>query len=80
MVLFCVAVLSYAYFILPLCPYISGLALGMAFGFLLGLLLIRLGSTRHTAQPHPHRDVQALTEVVKQADALGNESDVLKVR
>uniref|UniRef100_A0A8C8EIA8 SMP-LTD domain-containing protein n=1 Tax=Oncorhynchus tshawytscha TaxID=74940 RepID=A0A8C8EIA8_ONCTS len=66
MVLFCVAVLSYAYFILPLGPYISGLALGMAFGFLLGLLLIRLGSTRHTAQPHPHRDVQALTEVVKQ--------------
>ncbi|CDQ75370.1 unnamed protein product [Oncorhynchus mykiss] len=78
MVLFCVAVLSYAYFILPLGPYISGLALGVAFGFLLGLLLIRLGSTRHTAQPHPHRDVQALTEVVKQADALGNESDVLK--
>ncbi|XP_055746230.1 testis-expressed protein 2 [Salvelinus fontinalis] len=78
MVLFCVAVLSYAYFILPLGPYMSGLALGMAFGFLLGLLLIRLGSTRHTAQPHPHRDVQALTEVVKQADALGNESDVLK--
>nr|XP_029541405.1 testis-expressed protein 2-like [Oncorhynchus nerka] len=78
MVLFCVAVLSYAYFILPLGPYISGLALGMAFGFLLGLLLIRLGSTRHTAQPHPHRDVQALTEVVKQADTLGNESDVLK--
>lgn len=56
----------------------SGLALGTAFGFLLGLLLIRLGSTRHTAQPHPHRDVQALT-VVKQADALGNESDILKV-
>uniref|UniRef100_A0AAZ3SVB7 SMP-LTD domain-containing protein n=1 Tax=Oncorhynchus tshawytscha TaxID=74940 RepID=A0AAZ3SVB7_ONCTS len=78
MVLFCVAVLSYAYFILPLGPYISGLALGMAFGFLLGLLLIRLGSTRHTAQPHPHRDVQALTEVVKQADTLGKESDVLK--
>nr|XP_046213059.1 testis-expressed protein 2 [Oncorhynchus gorbuscha] len=78
MVLFCVAVLSYAYFILPLGPYISGLALGMAFGFLLGLLLIRLGSTRHTTQPHPHRDVQALTEVVKQADTLSNESDVLK--
>uniref|UniRef100_A0A673WC09 Testis expressed 2, like n=1 Tax=Salmo trutta TaxID=8032 RepID=A0A673WC09_SALTR len=60
--LFCVAVLSYAYFILPLGPYMSGMALGMAFGFLLGLLLLRLGSTRHTAQPHPHSDVQALTE------------------
>ncbi|KAK6301711.1 hypothetical protein J4Q44_G00277640 [Coregonus suidteri] len=76
--LFCVAVLSYVYFILPLSPYMSGLALGMAFGFLLGLLLIRLGSTKHNAQPHPHRDIQALTEVVQQADALGTEPDVLK--
>ncbi|XP_029555143.1 testis-expressed protein 2-like [Salmo trutta] len=76
--LFCVAVLSYAYFILPLGPYMSGMALGMAFGFLLGLLLLRLGSTRHTAQPHPHSDVQALTEAVQQSDALSTKSDVLK--
>uniref|UniRef100_I3KUY0 Testis expressed 2, like n=1 Tax=Oreochromis niloticus TaxID=8128 RepID=I3KUY0_ORENI len=46
MSLFCVAVLSYGYFILPLSPYFSGLALGLALGFLLGLLLIRMGSSR----------------------------------
>ncbi|XP_045078661.1 testis-expressed protein 2-like isoform X1 [Coregonus clupeaformis] len=76
--LFCVAVLSYVYFILPLGPYMSGLAQGMAFGFLLGLLLIRLGTTRHTAQPHPHRGVQSLTEAVQQADAHSTKPDVLK--
>ncbi|XP_020351321.1 testis-expressed protein 2 [Oncorhynchus kisutch] len=76
--LFCGAVLSYAYFILPMGPYMSGLALGMAFGFLLGLLLLRLGSTIHTAQPHPHSDVQALTEAVQQSDALSTKSDVLR--
>ncbi|KAM3859390.1 testis-expressed protein 2 [Diretmus argenteus] len=46
MSLFCVAALSYGYFILPLSPYLSGLALGLALGFLLGLLLIRVGSSR----------------------------------
>ncbi|XP_034563137.1 testis-expressed protein 2 [Notolabrus celidotus] len=46
MSLFCVAVLSYGYFILPLSPYFSGLALGLALGFLLGLMLIRMGSSR----------------------------------
>ncbi|XP_014914317.1 testis-expressed sequence 2 protein isoform X2 [Poecilia latipinna] len=45
MSLFCVAVLSYGYFILPLGPYVSGLALGLALGFLLGLFLIRIGSS-----------------------------------
>uniref|UniRef100_A0A8C4EPX1 Testis expressed 2, like n=1 Tax=Dicentrarchus labrax TaxID=13489 RepID=A0A8C4EPX1_DICLA len=45
--LFCVAVLSYGYFILPLSPYFSGLALGLALGFLLGLFLIRMGSRSH---------------------------------
>uniref|UniRef100_A0A8C5N6M3 Testis-expressed protein 2-like n=1 Tax=Gouania willdenowi TaxID=441366 RepID=A0A8C5N6M3_GOUWI len=45
MSLFCVAVLTYGYFILPLSPYLSGLALGLALGYLLGMLLIRMGSS-----------------------------------
>ncbi|XP_062860033.1 testis-expressed protein 2 [Trichomycterus rosablanca] len=50
--LFCVAVISYCYFILPLSSYCSGIVFGLAFGFLLGLLLIHLGLTRqpYTAQ------------------------------
>ncbi|KAM6951064.1 testis-expressed protein 2 [Aplochiton taeniatus] len=44
--LFVVAVLSYGYLILPLSPYLSGLALGLGAGFILGLLLIQLGSSR----------------------------------
>ncbi|XP_019902493.2 testis-expressed protein 2 isoform X1 [Esox lucius] len=77
--LFSVCALSYAYFTLPLSSYVSGLALGMAFGFLLGLLLIRLGLTRHAAQTRvPHRHVQALTEAVQQVDVFSTQSNVLK--
>ncbi|XP_024141204.1 testis-expressed protein 2 [Oryzias melastigma] len=55
MSLFCVAVLSYGYFILPLSPYFSGLALGLAFGFLLGLFLIRMGSCRSDCSASTHQ-------------------------
>ncbi|XP_026171857.1 testis-expressed protein 2 [Mastacembelus armatus] len=58
--LFCVAVLSYSYFILPLTPYCSGLALGLALGFLLGLLLIRMGSSRSHCTAPTHRPRQTL--------------------
>ncbi|KAI5623169.1 testis-expressed protein 2-like isoform X2, partial [Silurus asotus] len=47
MSLSCVAVLLYCYFILPLSSYWSGIFVGIAFGFMLGLLLIRLGLTKH---------------------------------
>lgn len=60
MSLFCVAVLSYGYFILPLGPYISGLALGLALGFLLGLFLIRIGSSSSDWSAPAHRP--ALTQ------------------
>nr|XP_046234149.1 testis-expressed protein 2 isoform X2 [Scatophagus argus] len=60
MSLFCVAVLSYGYFILPLSPYFSGLALGLALGFLLGLLLIRMGSSRSRCSDMPYRPPQTL--------------------
>lgn len=46
MSLSCVAILSYCYFILPLSSYLSGMFAGLAFGFMLGLLIIRLGLTR----------------------------------
>lgn len=50
----CVAVLSYCYFILPLSSYLSGMFVGLAFGFMLGLLLIRLGLTRHPDRFNPN--------------------------
>ncbi|CAJ1080697.1 testis-expressed protein 2 [Xyrichtys novacula] len=61
MSLFCVAVLSYGYFILPLSPYLSGLALGLALGFLLGLMLIRMGSSKSCCRSEPpYRPAQTL--------------------
>uniref|UniRef100_UPI0037E7E8D7 testis-expressed protein 2 n=1 Tax=Semicossyphus pulcher TaxID=241346 RepID=UPI0037E7E8D7 len=60
MSLFCVAVLSYGYFILPLSPYFSGLALGLALGFLLGLMLIRIGSSRSCSPDPTYRPGQTL--------------------
>ncbi|KAM7152486.1 testis-expressed protein 2-like [Macrochelys suwanniensis] len=38
----CIAILAYNYFILPLPPYLSGLCLGLACGFMLGFLVILL--------------------------------------
>lgn len=60
--LFCVALLSYVYFILPLSPYLSGLVLGMALGFLLGLFLIRMGSSWSNCPGPPHTPPQTLLE------------------
>ncbi|XP_030631495.1 testis-expressed protein 2 [Chanos chanos] len=50
MTLFWVAAASYCYFVLPLPSYWSGWFFGLALGFMLGLLLIRLGSTHHASQ------------------------------
>lgn len=78
--LFCVAVLSYGYFILPLSPYFSGLALGLALGFLLGLLLIRVGTSRPRCTDTPHRHPQTLLgEGILTGGAVCAESDTLKV-
>ncbi|XP_069012081.1 testis-expressed protein 2 [Embiotoca jacksoni] len=60
MSLFCVAVLSYGYFILPLSTYFSGLALGLALGFLLGLLLIRIGSSSSNCSDPTCRPAQTM--------------------
>lgn len=79
--LFCVAVLSYGYFILPLSPYFSGLALGLALGFLLGLLLIRLSTSRPRCTATPYRHQQTLLgETILTGGPVCTESDTLKVR
>ncbi|KAF1374117.1 hypothetical protein PFLUV_G00245930 [Perca fluviatilis] len=79
MSLFCVAVLSYGYFILPLSPYFSGLALGLALGFLLGLLLIRMGSRRTRRSAPPHRSAQTLLgEGILTGGTVSTEPDTLK--
>ncbi|KAJ7306111.1 hypothetical protein JRQ81_010477 [Phrynocephalus forsythii] len=49
----CVAILAYNYFVLPLPPYLSGLCLGVAGGFLLGFLAILL--LVPTTRPLPPR-------------------------
>lgn len=81
MSLFCVAVLSYGYFILPLSPYFSGLALGMAMGFLLGLLLIRMGSSKSSScSASTFSPAQTLLgEGILTGDMVSNEPDNLKV-
>lgn len=80
MTLFCVAVLSYVYFILPLSPYLSGLALGLALGFLLGLFLIRMGSSWSGCPGPPHTPPQKLLEERILASAtVCSESQTLKV-
>ncbi|XP_070783323.1 testis-expressed protein 2 [Enoplosus armatus] len=79
MSLFCVAVLSYGYFILPLSPYFSGLALGLALGFLLGLLLIRMGSTGSPCSDPPYRPPQTLLgEGILTGGTVSTEPDTLK--
>lgn len=80
MSLFCVAVLSYGYFILPLSPYFSGLALGLALGFLLGLLLIRMGSSRSRCSDPPYRPAQTvLGEGILTGGTVSTDPDTLKV-
>ncbi|XP_075890794.1 testis-expressed protein 2 isoform X2 [Nelusetta ayraudi] len=77
--LFCVAVLSYGYFILPLSPYFSGLALGLALGFLLGLLLIRMGTSRPRCTDTLYRHQQNLLgEGILTGGPVCTESDTLK--
>ncbi|XP_008280973.1 testis-expressed sequence 2 protein [Stegastes partitus] len=79
MSLFCVAVLSYGYFILPLSPYFSGLALGLALGFLLGLFLIRMGSSRSNCSAPTYRPSQTmLGERILTGGTVSTEPDTLK--
>ncbi|KPP66134.1 testis-expressed sequence 2 protein-like, partial [Scleropages formosus] len=56
--LFFIAVVTYSYFVLPLPPYLSGLSLGLACGFILGLLLVLLLAPQHSN--HPQRSLGIL--------------------
>ncbi|CAL9698845.1 unnamed protein product [Knipowitschia caucasica] len=79
MSLFCIGILSYGYFILPLGPYFSGIALGVALGFLMGLLLIRLSTVNSDQTGLKCRKPQTLAgEAVLTGAAVRFESDVLK--
>lgn len=80
MTLFWVAVLSYAYFILPLSSYLSGLALGLVLGFLLGLFLIRMGSSWSHCPGPPRRPAQTLLgERILAGGTFCSKSQTLKV-
>uniref|UniRef100_A0A3P9IKH7 Testis expressed 2, like n=1 Tax=Oryzias latipes TaxID=8090 RepID=A0A3P9IKH7_ORYLA len=79
MSLFCVAMLSYGYFILPLSPYVSGLALGLAMGFLLGLFLIRMGSCGSDCSASTHQPEETPYEERTLTGCFdSSEPDVLK--
>ncbi|XP_055085610.1 testis-expressed protein 2 isoform X2 [Periophthalmus magnuspinnatus] len=79
MSLFCIGVLSYGYFILPLGPYFSGMAFGVALGFLIGLLLIRLSTSRSNCVDRKRRKTHNLLgEAILTGATVRTESDTLK--
>ncbi|XP_016889921.1 testis-expressed protein 2 isoform X3 [Cynoglossus semilaevis] len=79
MSLFCVGMLSYIYFILPLSPYLSGMVLGLGLGFLLGLLLIRVGSCRsHCLGSELKLEQSLLGEKIQTDGVFGPEPEILK--
>ena len=80
-ILLCVAVLSYLYFTLPLGPYLSGAGLGLAMGFLLGLFLLNLGSSRCRRPPPTCMRKPSLLglEMGVRNTAASPEPEVLKV-
>ncbi|XP_007441748.1 testis-expressed protein 2-like, partial [Python bivittatus] len=64
-----IAILAYNYLVLPLPPYISGLCLGLACGFLLGLLVILLLVPKHALSPQkrpPPEGVLPLQVILQQ--------------
>ncbi|XP_069763411.1 testis-expressed protein 2 isoform X2 [Narcine bancroftii] len=46
--LICFATLAYSYFVLPLPSFFSGLYLGLACGFMIGLLIVSMHTPRHS--------------------------------
>ncbi|XP_066496895.1 testis-expressed protein 2-like [Tiliqua scincoides] len=59
----CVAILAYNYLVLPLPPYVSGLCLGLACGFMLGFLIILLLVPKRSwsaQNMHPSQEKQPL--------------------
>ncbi|XP_043349875.1 testis-expressed protein 2-like isoform X1 [Dermochelys coriacea] len=72
----CIAILAYNYFILPLPPYLSGLCLGLACGFVLGFLVILLSvpkpsqAPRRRQSPQDKRRSELLTRKPREPDVL----------
>ncbi|XP_037767404.1 testis-expressed protein 2 [Chelonia mydas] len=72
----CIAILAYNYFILPLPPYLSGLCLGLACGFMLGFLVILLFvpkpslAPRRGQSPQDKRRSELLTRKPREPDVL----------
>ncbi|KAG9334781.1 hypothetical protein JZ751_006530 [Albula glossodonta] len=73
--LYCVATLAYGYFILPLPPYASGLSLGLACGFMLGLLAVLLLAPWH---PAPRRKAPTLEHHLQPLNGEHRDPEVLK--
>ncbi|KAI4901285.1 hypothetical protein NFI96_004312 [Prochilodus magdalenae] len=81
MALGCVAALTYCYFIFPWSLYWSGMFEGLAMGFMLTLLLIRLGLTR--SQPFPgntYRLNENLYDGVQNVSGTQDESSLCSVQ
>uniref|UniRef100_A0ACB8FKS4 Uncharacterized protein n=1 Tax=Sphaerodactylus townsendi TaxID=933632 RepID=A0ACB8FKS4_9SAUR len=72
----CIALLAYNYFVLPLPPYVSGLFLGLACGFMLGFLIIlllvpkRSFSRRKTHHPWDKIPLEMLNRHPREPSAL----------
>ncbi|XP_042294430.1 testis-expressed protein 2-like [Sceloporus undulatus] len=72
----CIAILAYNYFVLPLPPYISGLCLGLACGFILGFLIILLLvpkrplSPRKTKTPEDNLTLDPLHQQTREPNML----------
>lgn len=75
--LFCVSALAYSFFVLPLPSYLAGLALGLAGGFMLGLLVVLLLAPRRSS-PRPHRVPPSLQDSLR-ADTPGQEHSHPKI-
>ncbi|KAG9331140.1 hypothetical protein JZ751_019960, partial [Albula glossodonta] len=64
--LFCVSALAYGFFVLPLPSYLAGLALGLASGFMLGLLAVLLLAPRRSpTRPFSHRGPPSLEDSLR---------------
>ncbi|KAM4597934.1 testis-expressed protein 2-like [Polymixia lowei] len=53
--LFCVGLLAYGFFVLPLPSYVTGLSVGLACGFMLGLVVVFMFAPRRSTARSSHR-------------------------
>lgn len=58
--LFPVGLLAYGFFVLPLPPYVTGLSIGVACGFMLGLVLVFMFAPQRSAAKRSHSRASAM--------------------